>query len=237
MDKLDKINIEISKINEKIDNLLDEQFEYKHPIERLINYVVDTGLEKAPEIVTYVNKKGEEIDSIPDSLEDVKDFIKDKQKEKDKSKELSDFDKKVKREIELAKKQLKKSRSIGTVVPANVGDDEKDPIFDKSGRMPYNYIKVNFRGVNELSVQIGGNQEIKQKLTGVVPFDIITIKETSLGYIMRLHNDNFNKDVDLLLYAQFLKDKPQTNKIQLVYKKGKFVGSPKNVTFEILRIS
>lgn len=240
MDKLEKINKDIEKINEQIDELIGEQFW----VGKLANWYLDKSLKEIPKVVDYFKDLRDEVSEIPyeasDEVKDMFDNLGYKNKledlEVEKSSELSND---IEKHIEAARKQIEKSKetlkSTGEIVDSNL-DDKEDPIFKDSNRSPYETARINFRGVNELSVQIGGNQEIKQKLAGTTDFDVVTIKKTSLGYIMRLHNNQFNDDVDLLLYAKYLKDKPQTNKIQLVYKRGEFVGSPKDVTFEIMRI-
>jgi flagellin-like hook-associated protein FlgL len=234
MKDLEQINESITEINSEIDRLLSEQ--YVSGVEWLAKFLVDKLESKADDVVNIYDKYGniyKELKKNPMSvLDDIDDKldIEDLPLKKEYDPEMSDLMKKMEDAVKKSKQNLE--FSSGEIKDS----DEDDPIYKKSNRNIYDKVSINFRGVNELSVTIGGGQELKQRLSGVVDFDIITIKETNLGYIMNLKNRNFNRDVNLLLYAKTLKDKPQTNKIQLVYNNGKFVGTPYRVTFEILSI-
>lgn len=234
MKDLEQINESITEINSEIDRLLSEQ--YVSGVEWLAKFLVDKLESKADDVVNIYDKYGniyKELKKNPMSvLDDIDDKldIEDLPLKKEYDPEMSDLMKKMEDAVKKSKQNLE--FSSGEIKDSN----EDDPIYKKSNRNIYDKVSINFRGVNELSVTIGGGQELKQRLSGVVDFDIITIKETNLGYIMNLKNRNFNRDVNLLLYAKTLKDKPQTNKIQLVYNNGKFVGTPYRVTFEILSI-
>jgi hypothetical protein len=234
MKDLEQINESITEINSEIDRLLSEQ--YVSGVEWLAKFLVDKLESKADDVVNIYDKYGniyKELKKNPMSvLDDIDDKldIEDLPLKKEYDPEMSDLMKKMEDAVKKSKQNLE--FSSGEIKDSN----EDDPIYKKSNRNIYDKVSINFRGVNELSVTIGGGQELKQRLSGVVDFDIITIKETNLGYIMNLKNRNFNRDVNLLLYAKTLKDKPQTNKIQLVYNNGKFVGAPYRVTFEILSI-
>jgi flagellin-like hook-associated protein FlgL len=235
MKDLEKINENISEINSEIDRLLNEQV--VTGMEWLAKFLVDKLQDKSGEIVNLYDKFGniyKQIEKNPMSVlddidgEDIN--IEDLPMKNEYDPEMSDLMKKMEDAIKKSKRNLE----VGS--GSIKGSDEEDPIYKKSNKKIYEKITINFRGVNELSVTIGGGQELKQRLSGVIDFDIATIKETSLGYIMNLKNKNFNRDINLLLYARHLNDKPQTNKIQLVYKNGRFVGAPYRVTFEILSI-
>jgi len=100
----------------------------------------------------------------------------------------------------------------------------------------YNAIRVDFKGVNDLRVVTGGGKEMTERISGTLDFDILTFKETGKGYIMNLQNRNFLRGISLLLYTKTLANKPQTNKIQLTYNNGQFVGEVRTVSFRILRV-
>lgn len=240
MKNLERINNSIKEMNTEIDRLL---IEYEHPMTKLAKYLMKYAAGKEKDFVDIYDKYGntvkriqkdpmsilDDIDDEDIDLDDVGDVdMENITKEYDP--EMDELIKKTQKAIDRSKKNLE--MSSGGIKDS----DEDDPIYKKSSRRNYEKITINFRGVNELNVIIGSGQEMKQRLAGIIEFDIITIKETSLGYIMNLQNRNFNKDVTILVYAKNLNRKPQTNSIQLVYNKGKFVGQPKRVTFEIWNI-
>ena len=100
----------------------------------------------------------------------------------------------------------------------------------------YESLKVFFKGTTILSVVIGGGEEIKETFAGFMDFQIQTMKKTGRGYILNLTSQKMRKDSSLLLYVKQLTEKPQTNLGQLAYNRGKFIGDPKQMSFEIVKI-
>ncbi len=231
MKNLEEINETISEINYEIDRLLNEQV--VTGINWLAKYLVSQLEDKKDDIINIYDKSGniyKQIEKNPLSVLDDLDVdnVSDVTNKKEIDPEMSALMAKMEKAVKDSKKNIE--LNSGSVKDSNVDDT----IFKKSNRKIYETITINFRGINELSVIIGSGQELKQRISGVIVFDIVTIKETGLGYIMNLKSKNFNRDVNLLLYARNLKNKPQTNKLQLIYKSGKFVGLPTEMTFEVL---
>lgn len=121
-------------------------------------------------------------------------------------------------------------------VPAGATTITKDGNILKDNYTNYESLKVFFKGTTILSVVIGGGEEIKETFAGFMDFQIQTMKKTGRGYILNLTSQKMRKDSSLLLYVKQLTEKPQTNLGQLAYNRGKFIGDPKQMSFEIVKI-
>jgi hypothetical protein len=131
--------------------------------------------------------------------------------------------------------RIETEKLIGSIPVAGMSAGLTDPN-DLSNRLSYSEIKIKFRGNNEVSVIPGRGKEVKEYFGGTMDFDILTIKETNRGYIMNLKNRLMNRETSLLLYSKSLEGSMQTNMVQLTYKNGRYVGDPKKITFEVIRI-
>jgi len=238
MKKLNEHDNIINDINGEIDYLLEVDifgYDTSKPwqlnlydyLGRKINAIGDAGVDQIlfdryGNPLAKVEKDEAELPDEPDVID--KETIKTRKKLTDELKELE-------ARAEINKIETEK---ILTVIPAaGMGAITKG----SSNTLSYNEIKIRFKGNNEVSVIPGKGKEIKEYFGGNVDFDILTIKETNRGYIMNLKNRLMGRDTSLLLYAKSLEDRVQSNMSQLTYKNGRYVGDPKRLTFEVLRIS
>ena len=259
MNNLDKINEDISGLNHYIDILVNEDPLVLEILknEGLVNDLneINEQLNLKPELGVpynviklvgdYLNKKdvegvildkdGNPIASV--DKDDVEEPDEEEIYEPDEEEDVfgqSDTDKDLIRQaqdaITTTDALLALSLPAGAVAVTKSGE----VVSDKGGSI--NSVKIYFKGNNNLSVVIGDGDKIEHGFFGFRDFDIQTIKKTGKGYIMNLTSPKMPKNSSLLLYVKTLNSKPQTNLGQLSYNNGKFIGNPKQISFEVVKL-
>ena len=258
MDKLHKHNEDINAINEYIDLLMNDEThilnllndrEFINDVNELNEQFGDYDLSKG---VHYnmlkllgdvlkdkdlegviVDKHGNPIASVDKDEVEIPDEEEEEEEVEDvfgQSEEDKELIRQAKDAIAATDAMLALSVPAGAMTVTKSGKVLNDRGEDVSS------IKVFFKGNNNLSVVIGGGEKIDQNFSGFMDFDVQTIKKTGRGYIMNLVSPKMRRDASLLLYVKNLDKKPQTNLGQLAYNKGKFIGDPKQMSFEIVKV-
>jgi hypothetical protein len=239
LEKLKHHNLLIEEISDNIDNLIGEDFEGlfdmfgklipHEPLPmRIVKGIVSTGDEYlAQKELDLVDQFGNKIANLEKDVALTPDEIGDIDVDTDISDKIDWDNPELKREMERFKqnqKWLQQQTDKGAAVT--------------TGPSIISNIKINFRGRDVLTVKVGKGSEMEQYIGGNMEFEVLSMKETSEGYILNLYNKNkFRRDTSLLLYADGLGSKPQTNSAQLIAKNGRFIGSRKKISFSITSTS
>jgi len=226
LEKLKEQDTLIEDINNEINNILEEADLYDMfgrimplPI-KVVKGIVDAAGDIIGGDLDIVDKWGNKIGTVEKDIAKVPDEIVDVEVDTDVSDKIDWEDPRLKKALEKFQKNQEWLAQQGH--PSTAGPSL------------FSTITIDFRGKDILTVKIGSGKEIDQYIGGSMSFDVLTSKKTSQGYILNLYNDNkFRRDTSLLIYARDLSNKPQTNTAQLIAKNGKFIGTPKKISFSI----
>ena len=222
---------ESNEISDNFRNVLLED----HPITLLLKGMLKLGTKKKSDKISYLRDK---FDKAVNDF-DIDAIIK---KDEVESIEKSDDPNALSKEYERYKKELEdiESEYEDRLQSQKDGIDVSDDglVASPTKKLPYSTIKVRFiNHPNILSVTPGKGKKIETNLVDRMTFDILTIKESRLGYIFHLSSQKLPVGTTLLLYIKDLDSSPQENYAQLTYDKGRFMGDKKSTRFEIRSLS
>lgn len=217
----------IYELNEQFEDLnLSKGLPY-NTIKLLTNLMKDKSLEGV-----ILDKLGNPIASVE------KDEVElDTEEEEEEEEDVFGRSEEDKELIKRAKQRITATDALLALsLPAGATTVTRDGTILKGDNTDYETVKIFFKGNTTLSVIVGGGVKVEEIFSGFIDFTIQTIKKTGKGYIMNLYSQKMRKDSSLLLYVKNLSSKPQTNLGQIAYNKGKFIGDPKQLSFEIVKI-